>query len=131
MDKTTVGLLGVAAGMAAMGSAQAASSPGPNVSEAMQASSYADLLSPVQDAVAVMQADDAARASQVELPSGVQLAEGYYYNYGPAPAYHDHHHHHHHHHQQAYNRHHHHHHHHQQGTYVGVPGVGGVVVGGR
>lgn len=127
MDKTTAGLLGAAAaGLAAMGSAQAASAPGPDPSKALRASSYADLLSPVQDAVAVMKADDAARerASEVELPGGVQLAQGYYPFY--APSYH-HHHHHHHHHQAYYPRQHHHHHHHQQ-AFVGVPGVG-VVIG--
>ncbi len=126
MDKTTAGLLGVAAGLAAMGTAQAASAPGPNPSEALHASSYADLLAPVQDAVAVMKADDAARvhASDVELPDGVQLVDYPYYG----PAYHHHHHHHHHHHQAYYHHHHHHHHHHQQ-AYVGVPGVGGVIIG--
>ena len=129
MDKTTAGLLGVAAaGLATMGSAQAASAPVNDPSEVLRASSYADLLSPVQDAVAVMKADDdaRARASDVELPSGVQLADGYFPNFGPV--YHHHHHHHHHHHQVYYHHHHHHHHHHQQAV-IGVPGIGGVVIG--
>jgi hypothetical protein len=121
MEKTTVGLLGVLAGLAAMGSAQAANAPAPVPSQALQASSYAELLAPIPDAVALMRADDAARAQQP--PAGeVQLADynPYYPNYR-------HHHHHHHHHHQAYNHHHHHHHHHDS-AYIGIPGVG-VVIG--
>lgn len=111
MDKTTAALLAAAASLASMGAAQAAAPPMPNPSEALQAASYADLLTPVENAVAVMKADDAARAQTVQ-----------YYTYGPPPGYHHHHHHHH-----AYYRRHHHHHHHA--SYVGIPGVGGVVIG--
>jgi hypothetical protein len=82
------------------------------------------LLAPVQDAVALMQADDALRAQEPATPAGNVEDADYYYNPGYAPAYHHHHHHHHHH--QAYNHHHHHHHHHS--AYIGVPGVG-VVIG--
>jgi hypothetical protein len=123
MDKTTAGLLGAVAGLATMGVAQAATPPMAAPSEALQAASYADLLAPVQNAVAVLRADDAARANDAVPEGGIQPAQ--YYSYGPA--YHHHHHHHHHHHQ-AYNRHHHHHH---QSSYVGIPGVGGVIIGRR
>jgi hypothetical protein len=114
MDKKTVGLMGAVAGLATMGSAHAAAPPGPGVAEAMQASSYADLLKPVPDAVALLKADDATRVQ-------IQRINGYvYFNYGPPPPppyayyqpyyppdyrsyypgyyYHHHHHHHHHHH---------------------------------
>jgi hypothetical protein len=127
MDKTTAGLLGAVATLATMGVAQAATEPAPNPTEFMQATSYADLLAPVQNAKALMNADDAMRAERGVLqddvdrtPENVRLAEwgdrdrdrgGYYYR--------EHHHHHHH----AY--YHHHHHHHQAG--VVVPGVGVVI----
>lgn len=125
MDKTTAGLLGAVATLATMGVAQAATEPAPNPSTFMQANSYADLLAPVQNAKALMQADDAMRAERGvqqddvdRTPENVQLADwndrgGYYYR--------EHHHHHHHH---AY-YHHHHHHHHQAG--IVVPGVGVVI----
>jgi ABC-type nickel/cobalt efflux system permease component RcnA len=127
MEKTTVGLLGAVAGLAAMGTAQAANAPAPNASEALQASSYADLLSPIPDAVALMRADDELRAQDPPAePTGeFKLVDGYAYN--PYYPQYRHHHHHHHHHHQAYYRHHHHHHHHH-GAYVAVPGVG-VVIG--
>jgi len=124
MDRKTAGLLGAVVGLATMGSAQAANVPAANPAEALHASSYADLLAPVQDAVALMQADDALRAQEPATPAG-NVEDADYYNPGYGPAYHHHHHHHHHHHQ-AYNHHHHHHHHHS--AYIGVPGVG-VVIG--
>lgn len=113
MQKKTIGLLGALAGLAAMGSAQAAAQPA-NVSEALHASSYADLLAPVPDAVALLKADDEARAQRQadETLNGVQLAQ----YYGQP------HHHHHDHYRRPPPRHHHHnryrrpshHHHHQQ-----------------
>lgn len=126
MDMKTVGLIGAVAGLATIGVAHAAIPPAPGASDALAVSSYADLLAPVPDAVTQVKADDAARARRPTPEGELQLAEYYEYNNGPSPAYHHHHHHHHHHHQ-AY-RHHHHHHH---NTVVGIPGVGGVVVGNR
>jgi hypothetical protein len=128
MDRKTTGLLSAVAGLATMGAAQAATPPGSNPSEALQAASYGDLLAPIQNAVALMRADDAARMqeSRTEASGNVQLAQGYYY--APPPYYYRHHHHHHHHHHHAYYHHHHHHHHHHS-AFVGIPGVGGVVVG--
>ena len=120
MDKKTGMLLGAVAGLATMGAAHAAPLPGANAAEALNTSSYAELLAPVSNAVALVKADDAARAQSSE--SNMQLVD--YYVGRPAA----HHHHHHHHHHQAYNYHHHHHHHHHQAAVVGVPGVG-VVIG--
>ena len=94
MDKKTVGLLGAVAGFAAVGAAQATPSPttGPTESDTFQPSSYADLLTPVDNAVSVMQADDIARS---RLPKGgVQLAD-IYIGVSPPPHHHHHHHHHH------------------------------------
>jgi hypothetical protein len=123
MDKTKT-LLGAVAGLATMGAAHATIAPAPNPSEFLQASSYSDLLAPVQNAPALLKADNTMRASEGvqqddvgRIPPGnVQEAD----YYGPPPGYRHHHHHHH----QAYRRDHHHHH----TSYVGVPGVGGVVV---
>lgn len=128
MDKMTAGLLGAVAGLATIGTAQAALPGAANPTDSLHAASYADLLEPVQNAVALVRADDAARTQgPVGEGSGdVQLAQGYYYAPPPPPGYYHHHHHHHHHHS-AYYRHHHHHHHHHS-AFVGVPGVGGVIV---
>jgi hypothetical protein len=128
MDKKIAGLLGAVASWVTMGAAHATTAtPMPNPSEALQASSYADLLAPVENAVALVKADDVVRArsqsqsrelegTQQDVPEGnVQLAD-----YWQRPRAHHHHHHH-----QAY-RHHHHHHHHA--SVVGIPGVGAVVV---
>lgn len=116
MDKKIVGLLGAVAGLATVGAAQAATEPGPAPTDALRASSYADLLAPVPNAVEAMKADDAARAQAPKI----EQAQYYYYN--PYPYYYPpyygypyryyHHHHHHHHHWRRFFRHHHHHHHH-------------------
>lgn len=116
MEKKTGFLLGAVAGLATMGAAHAATPPAPNPAEALHAASYAELLQPVSNAVALVQADDAARTQNPALTQ-VDYDRPYRAE----------HHHHHHHHHQAYNNHHHHHHHHQSA--VVVPGVGGVVVG--
>ena len=93
MDNKVIGLLG-ALSLASMDPSRAATPPNPSGSALPQAQSYAELLDPVPDAVALLRADDlaVARAAQPE----VMLAQ-----------YHHHHHHHH-----RYRRHYHHHHHH-------------------
>lgn len=113
MDKKIAALLGAVAGVATMGSAQAATGPATNGSEVLQPSSYADLLAPVANPVEALKADDAARAQ--EAAAEVQLAQYYPYPY-PPPYYRYRHHHHH-----AYWRrsHHHHHHHHHHGYWRG------------
>jgi hypothetical protein len=127
MDKKIAGLLGAVAGLATMSAAQAAVNPAPDASKALAASSYADLLAPIPDAVAQLEADNAARVQKPAEPIADDIQVAQYYPYPPY-AYH-HHHHHHHHHYRRYSRHHHHHHHHS--SFVGIPGIGGVVVGGR
>ncbi len=112
MEKKTAGLLGAIAGMATMGSAQAAINPA-SAATPMQASSYAELLTPIPNAVAILQASNAESG---QAAAHVELAQ-YYGNGGYA-------HHHHHHHHQVYRRPHHHHHHH--GTTVILPGIGGI-----
>jgi hypothetical protein len=132
MDKRIAGLLAGVAGLATMSAAQAAIQPASDPAEALKASSYADLLSPIPDAVALLEADNAARAQPAAEPAeGVQLAQAYYYPPYSYPYYNYHRHHHH--HNNYYGRYYRqqHHHHHHQGAFVGVPGVGGVVIGGR
>lgn len=127
MDRKIAGLLGAVAGLATVGSAQAATHPATDPSEDLGASSYADLLTPIPNAMNLLQADNSARAQSRTSPSrgGIELA----YHH------HRHHHHHDHHHHHAHFRyygpgyyyrphHHHHHHHHHNGVYFGFPGVG-------
>src|ERR1700752_458972 len=105
MDKKIAGLLGAVAGLATISSAQAAPEPGPAPSEALQASSYADLLAPIPNPVAALEADNAARAQNLELAQYYNYPYSNYsypyYSY-PPPYYH---HHHHHHHNNYYSRH--------------------------
>jgi len=120
MEKKLAGLLGAVAGLATIGSAQAAVAPAANPSGAP--ASYADLLNPIPNAVEQLKADDLARAQEAaDGLDGAKLAQ-VYYPYPPPYYYHHHHHHH------AYWRHHHHHHHHHhRGVIIGLPG--GVVIG--
>ncbi len=118
MEKKIAALLGTVAALGTVASAQAA--PAPVVaSDVLRANSYAELLEPISNAGALLQAMD-------EQQSGVSQ-EG---NIQSAQFYHHHHHHHHHHHYRgpgfvirtpfgAYGRyyHHHHHHHHHHSYY--------------
>ena len=126
MDKKIAGLLGAVAGVATLGGAQAAPAPTANT-PAPAATSYADLLAPVPNALAALKADDAARSQTVNV-DGVQLAQYYHshHHHYRRRSHHHHHYRHHHHHSRWWYRHHHHHHHH--GAFIGIPGVGGVIV---
>jgi hypothetical protein len=106
MDKKIAGLLGAVAAVGAMNTVQAA--PAPNPTETLRANSFAELLEPIPNAAALLQAVD-EQAPAESAGANVQLAQ-----------YHHHHHHHHHHAYRRYvprivvvpRRHHHHHHHH-------------------
>jgi outer membrane protein assembly factor BamD (BamD/ComL family) len=102
MEKRIAGLLGAAAALGALSGAQAAPTPAP--SDALRASSFAELLDPIPNAVSLLKAVDESQA-QSPTDANVQLAQ--YYRY-----YRHHHHHHHHHFWRRYHHHHHHHHHH-------------------
>jgi hypothetical protein len=107
MEKKIAGLLGAVATLGAFGAAQAAPiSPAPT--DVLRASSLADLLEPIPNAAAVLQAVDQS-APAASADGNIQMVQF--------------HHHHHHHHHHAYRRvvpriviaprrHHHHHHHH-------------------
>ena len=96
MEKKIAGLLGAMATLGALGAAQAAPLAGPAPTEVLQANSFADLLEPIPNAAALLQAvDEKGPVSSAE--DNIQLVS---------------HHHHHHHAWRRPRRHHHHHHHH-------------------
>jgi hypothetical protein len=108
MDKKIAGLLGAAAALTTMTAANAAAPSTSAQTESLQASSYADLLAPVPNALAQLIADDTARATksssgQVDMAQ-IRVEVGR----------HDHHHHH------RYRRHRHHHHHHHS-NFMAIP----------
>jgi hypothetical protein len=101
--------------LGAFNAAQAAPAPTPAPADVLQANSFADLLTPIPNAAALLRAVDESRQSP-SAEDNVQLAQFF-----------EHHHHHHHHHSQyrrdydaprviivprRYRHHHHHHHHH-------------------
>jgi hypothetical protein len=116
MEKKIAGLLGAVATLGAFNAAQAAPTPSPAPSDVMRANSFADLLEPIPNAAALLQAVDES-APTPSANENVQLAQIFI----------EHHHHHHHHHhawrryaprvvvvppRRYYHHHHHHHHHH-------------------
>ena len=115
MEKKIAGLLGAVAALGAFNAAEAAPAPAP--SDVLRANSFADLLEPIPNAAALLQAvDESAPAPSAD--GNVQLAQIYIE------------HHHHHHHSQyrryaprvvivppRYRRSHHHHHHHHHSFY--------------
>ncbi|MBV8962067.1 MAG: hypothetical protein JOY67_12565 [Hyphomicrobiales bacterium] len=118
MDKTIVGLIGAISALATADGAQAATAPTAN--EVMSARSFGELLEPIPNAVALLQAADEAKAKSArEAENGTEKVAQFFY---PYPYYRHHHHHHHHHHwgwgpprPLYYHHHHHHHHHHHYG----------------
>ncbi len=121
MDRRIVGLVGALSTLAAPETVQATPAAAPNINDVLRVQSYAELLDPIPNAVALLRAADAAPPPET---SSVQLVQYYY-----------HHHHHHHHHHHGYwrphyypyynpyyhHRHHHHHHHHHYYPYGGYP----------
>jgi hypothetical protein len=106
MDKTVIGLLSGVSALALMGGAQAAP---PAAAPALQpASSFAELLEPIPNAVELLNAENQRAASDPAADEHpVQLAQYYYHHHHHHHHYYNHHHHHH-----YYHHHHHHHHHH-------------------
>jgi len=107
MDKKIAGLLGAAAALAAVGSANAGTEAQGNPQN--PAAGYRELLNPVPNAVAALRADDARREVEARNVKTAQVS---------VQLGHHHHHHgvrirvgHHHHHHQVRRPHHHHHHH--------------------
>ena len=114
MGKKIAGLLGAMATLGAFGAVEAAPMPSPAPTDILRANSFAELLNPIPNAAALLQAvDESGPVSSAD--ENVQLVQ-----------YHHHHHHHHHH---GFRRvvpriilgprrhHHHHHHHHHHNHY--------------
>jgi hypothetical protein len=102
MDKKLAGLLGAAAALSAVTTAQAAPASGP---ELPQASSYRDLLDPIPNALPLLKAED-ARLAETGAVKTAQVVIGHHHHHHHragvtvrvGPRWHRHHHHHHHHH---------------------------------
>jgi hypothetical protein len=95
MGKKIAGLLGAMVTLGALNAAEAAPMPSPAPTDVLRANSFADLLDPIPNAVALLQAvDESGPASSAN--ENIQLAQNR---------------HHHHHHHGRRHRHHHHHHH--------------------
>lgn len=106
MDKSVVGLIGAVGALIAASPSQAAPVAPATIDAALQASSYADLLSPIPNASAILKASAAVKPPVTEgAVEDVQL----YLNFGPPRREYYRHHHHHHHHHWSYHHHHHHH----------------------
>jgi hypothetical protein len=119
MERKIAGLLGAAAALGTLSGVQAA--PAPDPSQTLRVSSFAELLQPIPNATALLQAID-EQAPAKSADANVQVAQFYH-----------HHHHHHHHHGYyrgydrgygspvvvvpRYRRYHHHHHHHHHSFY--------------
>jgi hypothetical protein len=101
MDKKIAGLLGAAAALTAVNSAQAAA---PTTVE--PAATYRDLLEPIPNALAMLKSED-AQGTAPPASGQTRLAQHHHHHHHRyrRPAYHHHHHH-------RYYHHHHHHHHH-------------------
>ncbi len=91
MEKKIAGLLGAVATLGALSGAQAAPAPAPTPTDVMRANSYADLLQPIPNAAALLQAIDESAPAQ-PADQNIRLAQGIVIGVG-----HHHHHHHHHH----------------------------------
>jgi hypothetical protein len=94
---STLGLVGATFGAAAlMTSAQASPASPEDLNRTMQAESYADLLTPIDNAVALLRTADMSNSADAASNDGatIQLAQ-----------YHHHHHHHHHHHRHWWHHH--------------------------
>ena len=111
MDKKVVGVIGAITGLASLDGAAQAATPATPSPDTMNARSFAELLDPIPNAVALLRAADAAAAAREtqdgSLQGDMQVAQLVVVG---------HHHHHHH----RYYRHHHHHHHR---AIVRVPGL--------
>ena len=101
MDKRLAGLIGAASAMVTISGAQPATAAAePDIQNVMRVDSYADLLAPIPNARAVLEAVDAAAA---KIPATAKADEAFDSKVAQY-FYHDHHHHHHHHHHHRYYR---------------------------
>ena len=100
MDQKIVGIVGAIAGLVSLDAAQGTATAMPNPEAPKGARSFAELLDPIPNALAMLRAaDSTAPRNQAEQTTDVRVAQ-------------NHHHHHHHRYVKPKRRHHHHHHHH-------------------
>ena len=111
MNKTAIAILGSVSAVALAGGAQASTAANPSAEFPQPARSFAELLDPIPNAAAVLEAYNAKTAASHE--ASMKLAQVYI---GSPP-----HHHHHHHYRRYYYGYHHHHHHHHPGVYIPLP----------
>jgi hypothetical protein len=116
VNKTAIAVLGSVSAVALAGGAQASTAANPPAEFPQPARSFAELLDPIPNAAAVLEAYNTQAAASHQ--ASMQLAQIYI---GPPP-------HHHHHHYRPYYyghypgyHHHHHHHHHHPGVYIPLP----------
>ena len=76
MDKKIAGIIGAVATLGACNIAEAATVTAPGQTDVLQANSYGDLLEPIPDALAILQAIDAA-PSRPSAEGNVQVAQFY------------------------------------------------------
>jgi hypothetical protein len=112
MDKNIAGLIGAVSALAAFSPAQASTGRMLTVETAMHASSYADLLTPIPNALVLLKQLAAAQAESTSATTGADGPAGVEDVQFIIRVPHHHHHHHHHHHYRRRHHHHHHHHHH-------------------
>lgn len=111
----------------AFGAAGQAATPSPtDTAPALAVNSYADLLAPIPDATAMLEADNLARAQAApQTPQATfQLAYHHHHHHHHYRRYHHHHYYYHHHHHHHHYHHHHHHHHHSYFPWGLIPGFG-------
>jgi hypothetical protein len=107
MEKRIAGLLGAIATLGTFNAAQAAPAPSPAPTDVLQASSFADLLKPIPNAAALLQAVDQS-APATSANENIQLVRYHHHHHHAhrriivVPRYRHHHHHHHHHHHNHY-----------------------------
>ncbi len=109
MDKNLAGLIGVVSALVATAPASAATAHPVTIESALLARSYADLLKPIPNALALLKASDAAQAESASEPT-VPASQGMIEDVQFIIRLPHHHHHHHHHHHRRWRHHHHHHH---------------------
>jgi hypothetical protein len=110
VDRNIVGLLGAMGALAAAAPGHAATSAPLTADTSMQVTSYADLLKPIPNALALMKAPAAANAETSLLAPAVEGEATVEDTQFLLP--HHHHHHHHRYYRRPRHQHHHHHHHH-------------------
>ena len=123
MNNKIAGLIGAIAGLAIITTAQAAISPVP-IPQSLEPSSYTDLLAPVANPIGMLNAAAARSQPPATRPAAdFQLAAAHDYHHGYFRNYH--------HRYYGYSGYYHRHYDDHHHAFIGIPGLGGVVLNGR